>query len=51
MLLVCYKVLTILIKEKLEPYIERNMSESQCGFHKGCATRDHLFTIRQIMKK
>ena len=27
------------------------MSESQCGFHKGCATSDHLFIIRQIMEK
>ena len=51
MLPVCYKVLTILIKEKLEPYIERKTSESQCGFRKGRATSDHLFTIRQIMEK
>ena len=51
MLPVCYKVLTILIKEKLEPYIERKTSESQSGFRKGRATSDHLFTIRQIMEK
>ena len=48
---VCYKVLTVLIKEKIEPYIERKTSESLCGFRKGRATSDHLFTIRQIMEK
>ena len=48
---VCYKVLTIIIKEKLEPYIENGLGDYQSGFRKGRSTIDHIFTIRQIMEK
>ena len=48
---VCYKVLTIIIKEKLDPYIENGLGEYQSGFRKGRSTIDHIFTIRQIMEK
>ena len=48
---VCYKVLALIIKEKLEPYIEKALGEYQCGFRKGRSTMDHIFTIRQMMEK
>ena len=48
---VCYKVLALIIKEKLEPYVEEALGEYQCGFRKGRSTIDHIFTIRQMMEK
>ena len=51
MIPVCHKVLTIIIKEKLEPYIENGLGEYQSGFRKGRSTIDHIFTIRNIMEK
>ena len=43
---VCYKMLTIIIKEKLEIYIENGLGEYQSGFRKGRSTIDNIFTIR-----
>ena len=47
----CYKVLALIIKEKLEPYIEEVIGDYQCGFRRGRSTIDHIFTIRQLMEK
>ena len=30
---------------------ERNLPESQCGFHRNCSTTDMTFTVRQIQEK
>ena len=51
MLSVCYKVLIIIIKDEIEPFIEQNLSESQCGFRKNRSPSNCLFTILQIMGK
>lgn len=36
---------------QLEPYVEENLGEYQCGFRKGRSTTEHLFVIGQIIEK
>ncbi|KAL4091392.1 hypothetical protein QTP88_026089 [Uroleucon formosanum] len=47
----CYKILTTLILERLNPYIEEIVGNYQCGFRRGKSTTDHVFALRQIMSK
>ncbi|XP_025196768.1 uncharacterized protein LOC112595684 [Melanaphis sacchari] len=47
----CYKILTTLILERLNPYIEKIVGNYQCGFRRGKSTTDHVFALRQIMSK
>ncbi|KAL4084839.1 hypothetical protein QTP88_027723 [Uroleucon formosanum] len=47
----CYKILTTLILERLNPYIEEIVGNYQCGFRRGKSTIDHVFALRQIMSK
>jgi len=47
----CYKILTTLILERLNPYVEEIVGKYQCGFRRGKSTADHVFSLRQIMSK
>jgi len=42
------KILLHLIKKRITPIIERQLSESQMGFRKGKGTRDAIFQLRMI---
>jgi len=46
-----YKVLSLAVLKRLEGYTVDIIGEYQCGFTRGKSTTDHIFTIRQIMKK
>jgi Reverse transcriptase (RNA-dependent DNA polymerase) len=44
-----YKVLSTLIKIRLEAYSERVLGDYQCGFRKGRATTDQIFLLKQVL--
>jgi len=45
------KILLHLIKKRITPIIERQLSESQMGFRKGKGTRDAVFQLRMISER
>ncbi|KAE9537576.1 hypothetical protein AGLY_006599 [Aphis glycines] len=47
----CYKILTTLILERLNPYVEEIVGNYQCGFRREISTTDQVFALRQIMSK
>ena len=51
LLVTAYKILTIIIYEKMKPYVEDILGEYQAGFRQGRSTNDQLFIIRQIIEK
>ncbi len=44
------KVLLKIIQKRMEPYMERELSETQAGFRKGRGTRDQIANLRWIME-
>lgn len=48
---IAHKVLTHIIRKKLEGIYENLLGEYQCGFRKGKSTIDQLFTIRHLLEK
>lgn len=48
---VAYKILSITIKNRLEPYIEQILGEYQAGFRRNRSTLDQLFTVRQTLRR
>ena len=51
MLEVAYKIISILLDERLEPICESLDHEAQCGFRRERGTSDALFTVRQLIAK
>ncbi|KAE9523359.1 hypothetical protein AGLY_016307 [Aphis glycines] len=47
----CYKNLTTLILERINPFVEEIVGNYQCGFKREKSTVDHVFALRQIMSK
>jgi len=45
------KILLHLIKRRITPIIERQLSDSQMGFRKGKGTRDAIFQLRMISER
>ena len=46
-----YKPLSNTLLSKLTPYSEEIIGDRQCGFRCNRSTIDHIFCIRQILKK
>ncbi len=46
-----YKILSILLYDRLIVFAEEILGDYQCGFRPGRSTIDQLFTIRQILEK
>lgn len=46
-----YKVLTRVIRRKLESVYEEILEQYQCGFRKESTTTDQLFSMRHILAK
>ena len=45
------KILTKVLQQRLQTYVEMTISEEQAGFRPGRSTIDQLFTIRQVTEK
>jgi len=48
---VTYKILSIIILERLKEYSEEILGEYQCGFRPQRRTTDQIFVVRQILEK
>ena len=48
---VSYKILAVILYDRLAIYSEEIIGDYQCGFRNGRSTTDQLFIIRQIMEK
>jgi len=46
-----YKILSKILLSKLTPYAEEIIGNHQCGFRRSRSNTDHIFCIRQILKK
>ena len=46
-----YKIVTILLLNRLQPIAEKLDHEQQCGFRPGRGCNDAIFTIKMAMKK
>jgi len=46
-----YKVIAILIHERLQPVVSTLDHESQCGFRPGRGCQDAIFSVKLAMKK
>ena len=46
-----YKILSIILCERLKPYISNIIGPYQCGFRPGKSTVDQMFTLRQVLEK
>lgn len=46
-----YKILSVILCNRLGPYMEEGVGEYQCGFRKDRSTIDQIFGLRQIMEK
>jgi sorting nexin-29 len=45
------KIVTYIIRKRLEPIAEQVIREYQAGFRKGRSAMDHIFTMKQISEK
>ena len=48
---VTYKVLSVILYNRLADYAEEILGDHQCGFRTNRSTSEHIFTIRQIQEK
>ena len=46
-----YKILSIILCERLKPYLSSIIGPYQYGFRPGKSTVDQMFTLRQILEK
>ena len=46
-----YRTLPNILFSRLTPYTEEIIGDHQCGFRSNRSTTDHIFCIRQILKK
>ena len=51
MLEVCYKIVALLLIERLKPIKEALDHEAQCGFRSGRGGCDGIFTVKQLINK
>ena len=48
---VSYKIIAIIIHQRLQPIVEQLDHETQCGFRQGRGCMDAVFTVKLAMKK
>jgi hypothetical protein len=46
-----YEILSNILLSRLTPYAGKIIGDHQCGFRRNRPTTDHIFSIRQILKK
>jgi hypothetical protein len=46
-----YKILSNILLARLTPYADEIIGDHQCGFRRHRSTTDHIFYIRQILRK
>ena len=46
-----YKIFSMVLCEKLKPYVTSTIGRYQCGFMPNRSTTDQIFTLRQILEK
>lgn len=46
-----YKILSNIISNRIQPYLENIIGKYQCGFMREKSTTDQIFAIRQILEK
>ena len=44
------KVYSKVLERRVRPIVEPQLEEEQCGFHPGCGTMDHHFTLARILE-
>lgn len=49
LLVVCYKIMTILIRKRLKLIVEPQIGENQAGFRKGRGTTSQIFTMKETI--
>ena len=45
------KLVAKIVQNRLQVLAERELSESQCGFRRGCGCTDMIFMVRQLAEK
>jgi hypothetical protein len=40
-----------ILPPRLTPYVDKSIGNHQCGFRRNLSTTDHIFCIRQILKR
>lgn len=48
---VTYKILTNVLFDRLQPYVEKVIGKYQSDFRRGKVTIDSIFQLRQILEK
>jgi len=51
LLATAYKILFNILVSRLTPHVDKIIGNHQCGFQCKTSTTDHIFCIRQILKK
>jgi hypothetical protein len=51
LLCVAYKIFSNILFNRLMPHVETIIGDYQCGYCRERSTFDHIFTVRQILKK
>jgi sorting nexin-29 len=46
-----YKVFSVILFQRLQPIVDTNIGNYQCGFRRGKSTSDHLHSTRQLLEK
>lgn len=48
---VAYKILSNVLCDRLQPYVDNIIGKYQCGFRRGKGTSDQIHSLRQILEK
>ncbi|PNF36727.1 hypothetical protein B7P43_G12357 [Cryptotermes secundus] len=51
LLCIAYKIFSNILFNRLSPFVEGIIGDYQCGFRQGRSVNDHIFIIRQVLKK
>jgi hypothetical protein len=51
MLSTSYKIVSIILFLKANPYVDKIIGDHQCRFQRNRSTNDQIFCVRQILEK